>query len=177
MTVDRIVYTREAAHDAAREVYAHAQALLMDGKRVHIRCSKVEEALTLRQLRFIHGPVLQQISEQVVVSGTRYTRDIWKAHLKDLFIPAKFVMQRAPFVRDARTGEWRQSKRAVPVKVKPSLKDLTGRARSDFIDQVLAHAATEWGVEFRFIADEREAVRWHPPVRKARAAVEEGAPA
>ena len=35
------------------------------------------------------------------------------------------------------------------------------------IDKVIAEAATTWGVEFRFIMDEREAVRYKPaPARR-----------
>ncbi len=159
-------------------VFRAGEAMLADGKRPHVVLDEEEDSLTLRQLRFIHGPILQQISEQVVVNGARFTRDVWKQHLKDLFIPDRWEMVKAPFVRDAATGAWRPSKRKVPRKVEKSLTQLTGRARSDFIDQVLAHAAVEWGVEFVFKFDEREAVRYRPPARaKAKPPEQEAQPA
>jgi hypothetical protein len=163
--LERTAHTPEAWRDGMTAIYRAGEAMLKDGKLPHVELSEEGDTLTLRQLRFIHGPILQQISEQVVVEGVRYTRDVWKEHLKDLFIPDQFVMVRLPFVRD-KAGNWKPSRRKVPRKVEKSLTKLTGRARSDFIDQVLAHAATEWGVEFVFTFDEREAVRYRPPKRK-----------
>ena len=150
-------------------VFRAGETMLADGKLPHIELTEEGDTMTLRQLRFIHGPILQQISEQVVVEGVRYTREVWKEHLKDLFIPDQFVMVRLPYVRD-KAGNWKPSRRKVPRKVEKSLLDLKNEARSIFIDQVLAHAAVEWGVEFVFKFDEREAVRYHPPKRKAKPA-------
>lgn len=166
-TLKRIAATQEKWRHDATAIFRAGQALIDAGLTVEATVGEFEDPLTLRQLRFIHGPILQQISEQVVVNGVRFTRDVWKQHLKDLFIPDRWEMVKAPFVRDAKTGQWRPAKRKVPRKVEKSLKSLTGQARSDFIDQVLAHAATEWGVEFVFVFEEREAVRYQPPRRKA----------
>jgi hypothetical protein len=171
--MERTASTPEEWHAAITAVYQAGKAMFDDDKRPHVELTAEGDTLTLRQLRFIHGPILKQISEQVAVEGVRYTKEVWKRHLKELFIPDRFVMVQAPFVRDARTGHWRPSKRKVPRKVEKSLTQLTGRARSDFIDQVLAHAATEWGVEFVFTFDEREAVRYRPPLRKAQKATAE----
>lgn len=176
--MERRACTPEQWRAGMTAVFKAGEAMLADGKRPHVTLDEEEDSLTLRQLRFIHGPILQQISEQVVVNGVRFARDVWKQHLKDLFIPDRWEMVKAPFVRDAKTGHWRPSKRKVPRKVEKSLKSLTGRARSDFIDQVLAHAATEWGVEFVFVFEEREAVRYRPPQRaKAKQREPEAQPA
>lgn len=147
-------------------IFRAGEAMLQAGQVPHVELTEEGDSLTLRQLRFIHGPILQQISEQVVVNGIRYTRKVWKQHLKDLFIPDRWDMVQAPFVRDAKTGAWRPSKRKVPRKAEKSLTHLRNQQRSEFIDAVLAHAATEWGVQFVFKFDEREAVRYHPPKRK-----------
>lgn len=170
MTVlmERTGYTPEQWHEGINAIYHAGKAMLEAGQRPHAVLDEEGDTLTLRQLRFIHGPILQQISEQVVVNGIRYTKEVWKAHLKDLFIPDRWVMVQAPFVRDAKTGEWRPSKRKVPRKVEKSLLNLKNEARSIFIDQVLAHAAVEWGVQFVFKFDEREAVRYVPPRSKQR---------
>ena len=54
-------------------------------------------------------------------------------------------------------------------KVRISTEDLSIRQYSDYIDKVIAYGADELGVVFRFLAEEREAVRWKPKARKARA--------
>ena len=161
---EAIVVTKEGAHAAVMIAYTHAQTLLMNGAKVRIVVSEYDDSLTIRQLRFIHGPLFQQIAEQVKIDGVRYVKDVWKRHLKNLFIPIKFEMWRE-LVQDNETGKWRPAKRATPHRIMPSLNDLTGQARSEFIDKVIAHAVTEWGVEFLFDIDEREGVRY---VRKAR---------
>lgn len=165
-TIERVAATAEAWRAAATAGYRAGEALIQDGKRVRMKVEEDDDPLTLRQLRFIHGPVLQQISEQVRVNGIQYTKEVWKAHLKDLFIPDRWEMRRLPYVRDRKTGLLKPSTRAVPVKVEKSLKNLGVKKCSLFIDQVLAHAATEWAVQFRFLADEREAVRYQPARRR-----------
>lgn len=165
--LERTARTPAQWREAMTSAYRAGEAMLQAGQVPRVELHEEGDTLTLRQLRFIHGPILQQISEQVAVGGVRYTKEVWKAHLKELFIPDRWAMVQAPFVRDARTGEWRPSKRKVPRKVEKSLTDLRARDRSDFIDKVLAHAATEWGVQFVFTFDEREAVRYQPPKRRA----------
>lgn len=167
-TLERVAATPEAWRAAATAIFRAGEALIADGKPVSVKLAEHEDALTLRQLRFIHGPMLQQISEQVSVAGVKYTKEVWKEHLKNLFIPDQFEMRRLPFVRDAKTGEWRASKRKVPVKVEKSLKNMGVKRCSVWIDECIAHAATEWGVEFRFLIDEREAVRYRPAHAKRR---------
>ena len=166
--LERTATDLESWRAGATAIYRAGEALIAAGKPVRASVSEDEDTLTLRQLRFIHGPVLKQISEQVRVNGVQYTKEVWKEHLKDLFIPDRWEMVQAPFVRDAKTGAWRPSKRKVPRKVEKSLKSLGVRRCSEFIDQVLAHAAVEWGVEFVFVFEEREAVRYRPPKSKAK---------
>lgn len=163
----RTARSPEQWREGMTAVYRAGEAMLQAGQLPHVELTEEGDTLTLRQLRFIHGPILQQISEQVFVNGRQFERKVWKQHLKDLFIPDQFEWVQAPFVRDRKTGLWRPSKRRVPRKVEKSLTQLKNEARSIFIDQVLAHAATEWGVEFVFQFDEREAVRYQPPRRKA----------
>lgn len=164
--LERTATDLESWRAGATAIYRAGEALIAAGKRVRASVQEDEDTLTLRQLRFIHGPVLKQISEQVCVNGVHYAKEVWKQHLKDLFIPDRWEMVQAPFVRDAKTGAWRPSKRKVPRKVDKSLKTLGVKRCSEFIDQVLAHAAVEWGVEFVFVFEEREAVRYVPPRSK-----------
>lgn len=164
--LERTASTPEAWRDGMAALYRAGCAMLEAGQRPKASLSEDEDGLSIRQLRFIHGPILQQISEQVAPGGVRFTKDAWKQHLKDLFIPDEWEMVHAPFVRDMKSGEWRPAKRKVPRKKAKSLTSLTGKRRSEFIDQVLAHAATEWGVEFVFRFGEREAVKRNAPMKR-----------
>lgn len=164
--LDRIVRTREAAHEAIVAGYALAKMLVDDGKAVRVAVGEDEEPKTLKQLRFLHGPVLEQISEQVRVEGQRFVKDVWKQHLKALFIPDRFDMVRG-LVLDTATGKFRLAKRATPRKRDKSLSDLSVKQMSEFIEKVLAYAATEWGVRFELDPREREEARYYPPARKS----------
>lgn len=165
--MERRAATPEQWRAGMTAVFKAGEAMLADGKRPHVTLDEEADSLTLRQLRFLHGPVFGQIAEQAVVNGRRFDKDTWKRYLKEQFIPDEFEMVWLPFVVDKVTGELRPAKRKVPRKKEKSLLDLKNQARSDFIDQVLAYAATDLGVEFVFIFDEREAVRYQPPKRKA----------
>lgn len=178
-SIERYAEDREAWRTAAETAYRAGQALIDDGKRVRVLVEEAEDSLTLRQLKFFHGPVLQQISEQVRVGGVLYTKEVWKEHLKDLFIDDAWDMVRVLLV-DAKTGQLRASKRKVPRKRRKSIGDLGVKRCSEFIDKVLAHAATEWGVRFVFELDERDAVQYRPASKtrpKAQAKREEAVPA
>lgn len=137
----RTVETREEAHQAVIDAYALAKLLIADGKRVCFQVGEDADPMTAKQRRFLHGPVLQQISEQVLLEGRRYARAVWKEHLRDLFLGSEFVQL---------AGK--------TVEIRKSTEDLSARDYSTYIEQVLAHAATEWGVVFRFREGEREAV-------------------
>lgn len=163
--LDTVCSTKEQAHAAAVQGYAHAQALLANGERVRITVAPDHDDITVKQRRFLHGPVLRQISEQVRVDGVRYTAEVWKEHLRRLFLPDRWEMRKVPRW-DAEKGMLVPAKRATPHRVRVSTEDLSIKQYSEYIDRVLAHAATEWGVQFRFETDEREAVRYVPKRRK-----------
>lgn len=166
--LSRIVATPQAAHAAVSEGYQLAKQLLADGRRVRVTVAEDEDDITILQRGFLHAAVLPQIAEQVVVNGIRYTPQVWKEHLKDLFLPDRWDMVRLPFVQDRKTGLWKPSRKKVPVKRRKSTEGLSIKGYSDFIDKCIDHAASEWGVQFRFIAKEREAVRYVAPPRKPR---------
>lgn len=162
--LDRIVRTREQAHEVMRTGYALAKLLLDDGKRVRVVVGEDDEPLTVKQRRFFHGPVLSQIAEQVrMPDGTRYVAAIWKEFYRDLFLPAKWEVERRPRWVD---GELVVPKRATPRRVKASTEDLSVKQYSELIDKVIAHATTELGVVFDLDPAERQRVRYVAPARK-----------
>lgn len=165
----RIVSTREGAHAAITQAYAVAKTLLADGKRVQISVGEDSDPITIKQRRFYHGPVLGQISEQVRVAGERYVMDVWKEHLRVLFLPDKWEMRKG-LKYDKKVCRLVPAKRATPHRIRSSTENLSIKAYSELLDKVIAHAATEWGVVFTFDRLEREAVRYVRPVRAREAA-------
>jgi len=133
-----VVSTPEANKDAFQAAYARAKSLIADGKRVQITVTEDTDDVSNKQRRFLHGPVLTQIAEQVQVDGRRYEAAVWKEHLRRQFLP------------DA----WKDGKR-----MRVSTEDLGVPGYSQYIDRVIAYATTEWGVAFQFNEHERNAVR------------------
>lgn len=148
----RIAATREQAHEAITAAYGIAKVMLLDGKRVKVSISQDQDDKSARQRRFLHGVVLKQIAEQVVVDGRRYVLAIWKEHFRALFLGSTWETYRLPGEPEARPHEHRISS-----------EDLLVGPYSKYIDQVIAHAITELDVAFDFNEWEREAVRHHEP--------------
>ena len=155
-TLERIAGTPEVWRAAATAIYRAGEAMIAAGKPVHVKLGEWEDDITAKQRGFLHAAVFPQVAEQVRVNGERFVPEVWKEYFRKLFLGSRYVMQKLP-------GQ----KKAVPVKVRVSTEELGIKAYSEYIDRVIAHAATEFGVSFVFRADEREAVRYHPPKRKA----------
>jgi hypothetical protein len=170
-----VVRTKEEAHLAARQVYALAQSIIENGNTATIRAGEDQDPISIKQRGFLHAAVFPQIAEQVTVDGVRYTAEVWKQHLKNLFLPDTWEMRRA-LVWDAKTGKLRAAKKATPHRIKRSTEELGIKAYSKFIDDCIDHAALNWSVVFVFKPSEREAVRYAAKPRKT-AVVREEVPA
>lgn len=161
--LERICITQEQAHEACSLGYSLAKMLVADGKRVRVRVEEDLDDISARQRRFLHGPVLGQIAEQVrMPDGTRYVAAIWKTYFKRLFLGQggyRFVMRKVPRW-DAAAGRMVEPKRATPHREVISTEDLSVKQYSEFIDKVLAHAASELGVVFELDPIERDGVRY-----------------
>jgi hypothetical protein len=138
-----IVETREGAHTAIMNGYIAAKQMIADGRRVRITVEADSDPLTLLQRKFLHGPVLTQIAEQVNVEGARYVTAVWKEYLRALFLGSEFKIVFGKVVE-----------------VRNSTEALNVRLYSEYIDRVIAHAVTEWSVAFQFRPGERDAVRY-----------------
>lgn len=178
---DTVLYfapTQEARLQAMRRANEQASVLvaqaLADGepeRRLRVVVGIDQEDMTVKQRGFLHAAVLPQISEQVrMPDGTRYVVAIWKEFFRKLFLPDRFELRAVPRW-DAALGRLVQPKRATPQRVRVSTEDLSIKQYSNYIDQVIAHATTEFNVAFRFIAEEREAVQWRPARKAPRLAV------
>ena len=120
-----------------------------------------KDDIRVKQRNFLHGPVLGQVSEQARgPEGGRYAMPVWKELFRSQFLGSKWMPNpRGP--------------NFPPIEIRISSEDLGVKGYSDYIDRVIAEATTTWGVAFQFIAEEREAVRYVAPVRKAKPAREE----
>ncbi len=166
--------TQEARHDAVIRLNMLAR-VLVDNERANAAAEPTEEddeedagprtlRLTLginrlnksaRQRRFLHGPVLGQISEQAKSDGQRYVLKVWKEYFRRKYLGDRWESYRLP-----------GAKRATPHRTRVSTEDLTVKQYSDYIDRVIAHAATDLGVAFDLDPIEREGVRYVKKLRR-----------
>lgn len=156
---DRVVTMPEALRDAFIAAYAHAQALMANGERVHITVREALDPIGALQRGFLHGPVLGQISEQVFVGEKRerFTIDVWKEYFFRRFIQPKYVMRKLP-----------GNKKATPHNVLTSSEQLGVRRYAKWIDEIIDHAVVEHGVQFVFEPGQREGARYVGKPRKER---------
>ena len=170
---DTVLYFA-ATQDARLHVMRQANAmasLLVDqaladgepGRRIRVVVGVDHEDKTVKQRAFLHVAVLPQIAEQARVAGIRYVAATWKEFFRALYLGDRWETHELPGQFDSK-GRQKRSRR----KVRVSTEDLSIKQYSDYLDKVIAYAADELGVVFRFLAEEREAVRWTPKPRKAR---------
>ena len=152
-----VVFTKEDAHAAALHAYSLAQTIIANGQNALIECRQALEPISVKQRKFLHGPVLGQISEQVRIGGQRYVTKVWKAYFHDLFLPDEWVPEKR-FHLDKETGELVPDKRATPRRVRVSTEELGVRAYAEHIEKIIDYATVEWGVVFNF-SNEEQALR------------------
>ncbi len=136
-TFERIVTTREQAHEAVTILYAQAKLLLADEKRVRLVCEEDQDDRSIQQNRFYWGPCLTEISQQASIFGQRYIALAWHELFKRQFLG--FEIKKV-----AVAGR----KRPTIIRRLRSTKDLKVRAMSKYLDEVQAFAAGELGVRF-----------------------------
>lgn len=151
------IHTGDEGRVVFQQAMAHARAMVDNGEPVMVRVGPALEAIGVQQRRFLHGPVLSQIAEQAIVSGHRWAVDAWKEFFRRKLLGAngwRWEMQQLP-------GQ----KRATPRRIRISTEELGVRRYAEFIDEVIAYAASELDVAFHFNEGEREATR---PARHSR---------
>jgi hypothetical protein len=160
------------ANELAATLVQQAMADADPDRRIRVVVGVDHEDKTVKQRAFLHVAVLPQIAEQAKVGGIRYVVRVWKEHFRATYLGDRWETFDLPGQFDAK-GRQKRARR----KVRISTEDLSIRQYSEYIDKVIAYGADELGVVFRFIAEEREAVRWKPKPRKARAEQREAVPA
>lgn len=153
-----LLMSERNARESFIQAMSHAKSMLDNGEHVLVTVGPALEPIGIQQRKFLHGVVLEQISEQVRVQGQRYTIDVWKEYFKKKFLKPTWKNYRLP-----------GAKRATPHRVPASTERLGVKAYSKFIDNVIDHSVLELSVVFDFVAAERESVRYVAPARSRRA--------
>lgn len=135
--LDRVVTSREAAHEAARQAYANAQAIVLNGRPARIVCQEHEDDRSLQQNRFYWGVVLKEISEQARIGGQRWASEAWHELGKRQFLGYEVVKVQV-------AGR----KKPTVYRRLRSTTSLGVRAMSKYLEQVMAFAVTDLGVQF-----------------------------
>jgi len=133
----RVVASREEAHSAAQLAYAHARAIIENGRPARIEAREHEDDRSLQQNRFYWGACLRDISEQAKIEGQRYTVDAWHELFRRQFLG--YEIEKVYVAGRKRPVINRRLKSTTKLKV---------RGFSKYLDEVQAFAATELGVEF-----------------------------
>lgn len=136
-----VVRTREGAHQGAITLYEHAQTLLAarKGAEVELIVRECEDDRTSRANRFYWGVVLKTIAGHCFVNGERYSADAWHELFKREFLG--YSVKRIQVAG--------RKKKQVIRRLR-STSDLKVRAFSQYLEKIMAYAATELGLE------------WHP---------------
>jgi hypothetical protein len=136
-TLDRVVTTKEGAHEVVKLAYQHAQNILAEGKPVQITCGEMERDRSILQNRYYWAACIREISEQARINGQRYTVDAWHELFKRQFLGFEVVKV-----------EVAGRKRAVTIRRLRSTTALKVREMSQYLDEVQSFAAAELGVRF-----------------------------
>lgn len=167
-----VLYTagsREAMHATVCRLYELArERAAAAGDRVDAETGEVtprtwcvafgeaEDDRSLQQNRLYWGVILRQISERALIAGQRYTADAWHELFKRQFLGYEVI--KAPVAGRKRPTIYRRLR---------STTKLTVRQMSEYLERVIAFAATDLGVTIDLEPSERELVRHERKARKA----------
>jgi hypothetical protein len=106
-------------------------------ERLTVTVEPEDDAKTVQQGRFLWGVVYHEIAHQAKIGGVRYTSDAWHAYYKRKFLPRKKVTEHV-------AGK----KRPIVYTTLGTTKGMKVKPMSKYIEQVIADAVTELGVQF-----------------------------
>ena len=106
-------------------------------QRISVMVQPEEDARSTQQNAYYWGVVLKEISAQATIGGVGATPDGWHLYFKKKHLGYKFTKVREP-----------GKKRATVRKELRSTTDLSVRKMSEYLEQVMAEAVTDFGVRF-----------------------------
>ena len=129
------LHDEQQATAAMRSAWPWAKDQLRQGRALVAEYRLLDDAITNEQRGYLHAVVLTEIAQFARVGGRQYDMKTWKEHFRSEFLGFEVVTCINPF-----TG--RKSRRRVRI----STEDLGVRRLAEYIDRVIAFAATELGV-------------------------------
>lgn len=130
------LHTEEQGTAAMRAAWPWAKEQLRQGRALVAEYRLLDDAITQEQRGYLHGVVLTEIAQLARPNGQQFPMKVWKEHFRSEFLGFEVVTCVNPL-----TG--RKSRRRVRV----STEDLGVRRLAEYIDRVIAYAATELGVQ------------------------------
>lgn len=133
-----ILTNPQQAHSVITTLFREdIKAQVMAGHRLLLTLQPAEDERTEKQNRFLWGFVYKTISEQAQVEGIGATAEGWNQYYKRMFLGYRIAKTKLP-----------GKKRPSISRTLRSTKDLKVKAMSDYLDKVMAHAATTFTVAF-----------------------------
>lgn len=130
------LYTEEQGTAAMRAAWPWAREQLRQGRELIAEYRLLDDDITARQRGYLHAVVLTEISRFARVNGQQFPMKVWKEHFRSEFLGFELVTCINPL-----TGK--KSRR----RVRKSTEDLGVRGMAEYIDRVIAFAATDLGVQ------------------------------
>lgn len=127
----------QATQAVSSQLVPFARRLWADGKAVSIVAKEQEDDRSLQQNKFYWGYVLKTISERARINGLGADVDGWHYFFKKNVLGYRITKTRIP-----------GSKRPVIRRELRSTKGLSVKRMSEYMEQVMAMAATDFGVAF-----------------------------
>ena len=105
------------------------------GRELVVEVRLLEDDITHKQRAYLHAVVLTEIAQYARPNGQSFPMPVWKEHFREAWLGFTLVTFINPL-----TGK--KSRR----RVRKSTEDLGIRAMAEYIDQIIAFAATDLGV-------------------------------
>jgi hypothetical protein len=133
-----VLFNPVQAHGVLASLFREdIKAQTMAGHRLLLTLQEVEDDRTEKQNRFMWGFVLRHISEQAQLAGIGATAEGWNLYYKKMFLGYQIAKTKLP-----------GKKRPSITRTLRSTKKLKVKPMSDYLDRVMAHAATTFSVAF-----------------------------
>lgn len=130
------LHDEEQGTAAMRAAWPWAREQLRQGRELVAEYRLLEDDITAKQRGYLHAVVLTEIACFARVNGQQFPMKVWKEHFRSEFLGFEVVTCINPL-----TGK--KSRRRVRI----STEDLGIRAMAEYIDRVIAFAATDLGVQ------------------------------
>jgi hypothetical protein len=127
------LHTEEQGTAAMRAAWPWAKEQLRHGRKLVATFTLLEDEITTAQRGYLHTVVFPEIAQ--FAPGQKHDWRVWKEYFRETFLGFKVVTSVNPI-----TGKKTRLRHRV------STEDLGVRAYAEYIDRVIAFAATDLGV-------------------------------